>query len=141
MVSILYRSNIDKMRDNKTLATFRLDAQLWEAFKAEAAKNGTNASALLLAYCRDYVSGESRQVSSSRIDKCIDEVSPRIDIDNLDERIDRQVQDAMAEARAELVSQTSHLLSEFQASIQQQQQQIGQQIEQLETTLMGEYNA
>jgi hypothetical protein len=129
------------MTDNKTLATFRLDAQLWEAFKAEATKNGTNASAALIAYCRDYVGETSRQVSGSRIDKCIDEVSPSISIDNLDKRIDRQVQDAMAEARAELVSQTSHLLSEFQASIQQQQQQIGQQIEQLETTLMGEYNA
>jgi hypothetical protein len=129
------------MADNKTLATFRLDAQLWEAFKAEVAKNGTNASAALTAYCRDYVSGASRQVSSSRIDKRIDETSPSIDIDSLDERIDRQIQDAVAAAQAELVSQTSHLLSEFQASIQQQQQQIGQQIEQLETTLMGEYNA
>ena len=122
------------MADNKTLATFRLDAQLWEAFKAEAAKNGTDASAALIAYCRDYVSEASRQVSSSRID----ETFPSIDIDNLDERIDKRIQDAMAAAQAELVSQTSQLLSEFQATIQQQQQQIGQQIERVESELLGE---
>ena len=121
------------MTDNKTLATFRLDVQLWEAFKAEAAKNGTNASAVLIAYCRDYVSAASRQVSSSRIDE---NTSP-IDIDNLDERIDKSVQDAMAETRAELVNQTNHLLSEFQEKMQQQQQQL----ERLEAELMGESNA
>lgn len=121
------------MRDNKTLATFRLDAQLWEAFKAEAAKNGTNASAALIAYCRDYASGASRQVSSSHID----ETFPSIDIDNLDERIDKRIQDAMAAAQAELVSQTSQLLSNFQGTIQNQQQQTERQIERVEAELMG----
>ena len=118
------------MTDNKTLATFRLDTQLWEAFKAEAAKNGTNASAVLIAYCRDYVSEASRQVSNSRID----ENTSAIDIDNLDERIDKRIQDAVADARASLVRQTNDLLSQFQERIQQQQQQI----ERLEAELMGE---
>lgn len=108
------------MTDDKTLATFRLESGLWEAFKAEAAKNGTNASAVLIAYCRDYVSEASRQVSSSRID----ENTSVIDIDNLDERIDKRVQDAVADARDELVSQTNHLLSEFTEKMQQMRQQI-----------------
>jgi hypothetical protein len=125
------------MRDNKTLATFRLDAQLWEAFKAEVAKNGTNASAALTAYCRDYVSGASRQ-ASSRIDERIDEASPGIDIDSLHVHLDKQIQDAVANAQTELASQTKQLLSQFQATIQHQQQQVGQQIERLEAELVGE---
>lgn len=119
------------MTDNKTLATFRLDVQLWEAFKAEAVKNGTNASAVLIAYCKDYVSGASRQLSSSRIDENTSVII--INIDNLDERIDKSVQDAVADAHASLVSQTNDLLSQFQERMQQQQQ-----IERLEAELMGE---
>lgn len=118
------------MPDNKTLATFRLDVQLWEAFKAEAVKNGTNASAVLIAYCRDYVSGASRQLSS----RCIDENTSTIDIDNLDICIDKRVQDAVAEARDQVLRQTNHLLSEFTQRMEQQQQQI----ERLEAELMGE---
>ena len=118
------------MTDNKTLATFRLNVELWEAFKAEAVKNGTNASAVLIAYCKDYISGVSRQVSSN----CIDENTSTIDIGNLDNCIDKRVQDAVAEARAQLVNQTNHLLSEFTQRMEQQQQQI----ERLEVELMGE---
>ena len=93
---------------------------MWEAFKAEAAKNGTNASAVLIAYCRDYVGGMSRQVSGCRID----EAPSSINIDSLDERIDKRVQDAVADASARMVSQTNHLLSQFTEKMQQQQQQI-----------------
>ena len=103
------------MTDDKTLATFRLDAQLWEAFKAEAAKNGTNASAVLTAYCREYVCGVSRQLSSTSID----EKTKATNIDNLDVYIDKRVQDAVAE-------------------LTQKMQQQQQQIERLEAQLAGE---
>lgn len=102
------------MTDDKTLATFRLESGLWEAFKAEAAKNGTNASAALIAYCRDYVSG-SRQISRQSIDE-VDSTN----IDNLDEHIDRRVQDAV-----------NGLLAPFAEKAEQQQQKI----EQLEMAL------
>lgn len=129
------------MTDNKTLATFRLENQLWEAFKAEAAKNGTNASAALIAYCRNYVSGASRQASGKRIDERIDEVSLGIDIDNLDKRIDKHVQDAVAGAHEQLISQTSEILNRFQATIQRQQQQIAESVERVEAGLAGECSA
>ena len=37
------------------LATFREDSDIWERFQAKAKANGTNASALLQRYLRDYI--------------------------------------------------------------------------------------
>lgn len=83
------------MADDK-LATFRCDSEVWEAFKAKAGENDTNASVLLKSFVQAYLDG--------RID-----IKPYGNLDagiNLDERIeavlDRLVKPEMQELRDRL---------------------------------------
>jgi len=100
---------------DKTLATFRIDPDLWEQFKTQAANNGTNASAALIKFCRDYANGVYIQSSRQSLDEI--EASIYTNSENLDERIDKRVLDAVADARTDLTRQTNHLLSEIQERI------------------------
>ena len=72
------------------LATFRSDKDTWDSFIAKAKANGTNASALLQGFVQSYLDGEAIQPSRQP------------DIDNLDERIDNAVSNAIAPIIAKL---------------------------------------
>jgi hypothetical protein len=87
------------MSDNKTqLATFRVEPDLWEAFKAQARKNGRTASDVLTDFVQNYVTGGDAIASDPN------------QIDNLDSRIDEKIAPIRAEL-AELKAQ----LGEFAA--------------------------
>jgi hypothetical protein len=80
------------MSDNKSqLATFRIEPELWEAFKAQARKNGKSASDVLLDFVRTYVAGGSASAPTE---------APQLD--NLDARIDEKVIEAIAPIQQEL---------------------------------------
>jgi hypothetical protein len=87
------------MSDTKTqLATFRVEPEMWKAFKTQARKNGKTASDVLTDFVQSYVtSGEAI-------------ASDTIQIDNLDSRIDEKIAPIRAEL-AELKAQ----LGEFAA--------------------------
>lgn len=84
-----------------TLATFRIEEELWEKFKARAAGNRYSASALLLQYVEDYATGRipSTQLDTSTIDidRLLDER-----IDSLEKRIDGRIDTIRSELEAEL---------------------------------------
>ncbi|NJL43228.1 MAG: hypothetical protein HC935_07650 [Pseudanabaena sp. SU_2_4] len=65
------------MVNKGTLATFRVESDLWEQFKARATENRYSASALLLQFVEDYVLGNVP-----------DAIDGNTRIDNLDRRID-----------------------------------------------------
>lgn len=83
------------MSDNKTqLATFRIEPELWEAFKAQARKNGRTASDVLTDFVQTYVEGGSAITSTVTVQ-----------LDNLDFRIDEKIapiKAELAELRAQL---------------------------------------
>ena len=56
------------------LATFRTDSDIWDSFQDKAKSNGTNASALLQRFVRDYLDDKL----DSRIDS---PAAPDVDID------------------------------------------------------------
>jgi hypothetical protein len=58
------------------LATFRTDSDTWENFQAKAKRNGTNASALLQRFVRDYLDDNL----DSRIDR---PAAPNVDIKSM----------------------------------------------------------
>ena len=58
------------------LATFRTDDETWDSFQAKAKRNGTNASALLQRFVRDYL--------DDKLDSCIDSpAAPNVDIESI----------------------------------------------------------
>jgi hypothetical protein len=85
------------MSDNKTqLATFRIEPELWEAFKTQARKNGRTASDVLTDFVQSYAASG-------------DAIAPigvtQTQIDNLDSRIDEKIapiRTELAELRAQL---------------------------------------
>lgn len=78
------------MSDNKSqLATFRVEPELWEAFKAQSRKNGKTASDVLNEFVQSYVSGAVASVETPQLD-------------NLESRIDERVIEAIAPIRQEL---------------------------------------
>lgn len=58
------------------LATFRTDDETWDSFQAKAKSNGTNASALLQRFVRDYLDDKL----DSRIDS---PAAPDVDIESI----------------------------------------------------------
>lgn len=71
------------------LATFRTDSDIWDSFQDKAKANGTNASALLQRYVRDYLDG--------KIDTRIDSPAAAPDVD-----IESIVNDAIAAKLSEI---------------------------------------
>ncbi len=89
------------MSDNKTqLATFRVEPELWKAFKIQARKNGKTASDVLTDFVQSYVTSEDVIALTKTAQQ----------IDNLDSRIDEKIAPIRAEL-AELKAQ----LGEFAA--------------------------
>ncbi len=70
-------------RNEKTLATFRIENQKWEAFKAEARKNGSTASEVLLEFVNSYVEHKPAPTNTA----------PQPGIDNLDKLIESMGRD------------------------------------------------
>jgi uncharacterized protein YceH (UPF0502 family) len=81
--------------DNKTqLATFRIEPELWEAFKVQARKNGRTASDVLTDFVQTYVESASALTSTESTQ-----------LDKLDLRIDEKIapiKAELAELRARL---------------------------------------
>ncbi|WP_019498337.1 hypothetical protein [Pseudanabaena sp. PCC 6802] len=84
-----------------TLATFRIEEELWEKFKARAAVNRYSASALLLQYVEDFVDG---RVSLPALDQNTIDLERRIDerLDNLEKRLDERIDIIRSDLEAEL---------------------------------------
>ncbi|MBD2040179.1 hypothetical protein [Microcoleus sp. FACHB-672] len=90
--------------DGKKLATFNVEAELWEAFKNKARDNGTNASALLNQYLKNYLDDldgvPSTNLGSTRVreseptndESLIDRLEPR-----LVEKIKAQIEHGLGE--------------------------------------------
>jgi antitoxin component of RelBE/YafQ-DinJ toxin-antitoxin module len=77
------------MSDNKSqLATFRVEPELWEAFKAQARKNGLTASDVLNDFVQNYVSSGT--------------IAEPSQLDNLDVRIEEKVIESLAPIQQEL---------------------------------------
>lgn len=78
------------MSDNKSqLATFRVEPELWEAFKAQSRKGGKTASDVLNEFVQNYVSSTIASTEKPQLD-------------NLETRIDERVIEAIAPIKAEL---------------------------------------
>ena len=74
------------------LATFRTDDEIWQDFQDKAKANGTNASALLQRFVRDYLDDKL----DNRIDRT---TAPDVDIDS---KINEAVTSAIANLRASI---------------------------------------
>ena len=99
MLFYLYELEDIEMSDNKTqLATFRIESELWDGFKAQARRNGKTASDVLNEFVRAYV--EKAEPIPSQID-------------NLDELIDDKIEDVVSPIRAEL-AELKTLLGKYQ---------------------------
>lgn len=77
----MYRQHLDMAAD-KTLATFRIDPLVWEAFKNMAAASGSNASAILTEFVRSYVAPNSQSPTPN---------PQPLHLDNLDGIIDERL--------------------------------------------------
>lgn len=76
------------------LATFRIDPDLWEAFKNKANSNQTSASALLNNFIRAYLA-DRVEFTTQDIEQQIEAIASRI----VDERF-REVSDRLGELSA-----------------------------------------
>jgi hypothetical protein len=107
------------MSIEKTLATFRVEKDRWEAFKNKAQRSGNNASEVLNKFIDDYIDGPHLDTNIDRhLDKHTDTVisidtdkqldarldnliearlGNRLDVlDNLDSNIDKRIEAAIA---------------------------------------------
>lgn len=94
MLACLYELEDIDVSDTKTqLATFRVEPELWEAFKTQARKNGRTATDVLIDFVQTYVEGGA--ITSTET----------IQLDNLETRIDEKIapiKAELAELRAQL---------------------------------------
>lgn len=83
------------MKD-KTLATFRIEPEQWEAFKEMASSKGTNASAVLNELVSWYLAGNQVDSSDSNLDRNIDDIDDEID-KRIDEKLDKKLETLQAQ--------------------------------------------
>jgi hypothetical protein len=97
---------------DKVLATFRIDPDKWEAFKALASERGNNASAMLVEFVEDCVGGNTRPAQTTDTNSKIDE---RIDerIRDIDNRIDERIKEAMIDRTAYLSNSLNGILEKL----------------------------
>ncbi|MBD1930433.1 MULTISPECIES: hypothetical protein [Cyanophyceae] len=90
------------MSENKTqLATFRIEPELWEEFKAQARRNGKTASDALTDFVQSYVeAGDMPAV-------------PSLQLDDIESRLDEKVTEAIAPIRQELAELRAELLGKL----------------------------
>ncbi|MFE1746010.1 hypothetical protein [Coleofasciculus sp. H7-2] len=90
------------MSDTKTqLATFRVEPELWEEFKAQARRNGKTASDALTEFVQGYVSaGDTSPVSN-------------LQLDDIDLHLEEKLNEAIAPIRQELAELKAELLGKL----------------------------
>lgn len=107
---------------DKTLATFRIDHQEWEAFKNMAAASGSNASAVLTEFVRSYLAPNSQ---------CPTPNPQPLHLDNLDtainERLDKVLDDRGLKPeiiKEQLEEHTAYLASGLNATMSELRLQL-----------------
>lgn len=103
-----------KTQDNSTLATFRIDADKWESFKAKCSDRNDSASKVLKDFIDSYLNDSSSlSIQSpiinidSSIDNCIETLNDRIDARYSD--LSEMVNNAIASLRDEFEQRLSAL--------------------------------
>ncbi|MBN3875148.1 MULTISPECIES: hypothetical protein [unclassified Nostoc] len=76
---------------DKILATFRIDPDKWESFKALTTSNGSTASAVLLQFVDNCL--DANQIPSK---------SAHASLDNIEALIDKRIEESLAEVRSQL---------------------------------------
>lgn len=74
--------------DNKTLATFKIDQETWESFKAKARELDVSASSLMVEFIEQFLDGTVELSTKNKPDKREPATS---DIDTIRAEIDRQL--------------------------------------------------
>ena len=92
------------------LATFRTDSDIWDSFQDKAKSNGTNASALLQRFVRDYLDDKL----DSRIDS---PAAPDVDIQKM---IDETLSSKIKELREEFEENEAIMVSRSQKAFEEQ---------------------
>lgn len=91
------------MSDTKTqLATFRIEPDLWEEFKAQARRNGKTASDALTDFVQNYVTAGDVPTAAFPVE-----------LDNIESRLDEKVTEAIAPIRQELAELRAELLGKL----------------------------
>lgn len=98
--------------DGKKLATFNVEAEIWEAFKIKARQNGVNASALLNQWVRVYLDENSVSYLDSNLD--IIQVSQQSIIDE-GSLIERLAPTLTQQVRAEVKSHLEQVRAEIES--------------------------
>jgi hypothetical protein len=103
------------MSDSKSqLATFRIEPELWESFKAQARKNGKTASDVLIDFVQSYVEGGG--VIGRAMPKAIASTeTPQLD--NLDSHIDERVAEAIGKAMPKAIAPLQRQLDELRTEL------------------------
>lgn len=118
LIYIVYRQYIQyiDMKD-KTLATFRIEPEQWEALKEKASSKGSNASAVLNELVSRYLADDEIDSPNNRLDKDIDNIDKYIDekLDDIDERIYNKLEQKLGEKLKALEVQMEELLGKLKA--------------------------
>ncbi|MBD2006994.1 MULTISPECIES: hypothetical protein [Cyanophyceae] len=86
------------MSDTKTqLATFRIEPDLWEEFKAQARRNGKTASDALTDFVQNYIGAGDAPAA------------PTLQLDDIESRLDEKVSEAIAPINQELAELRAEL--------------------------------
>jgi hypothetical protein len=103
------------------LATFRTDDETWDSFQAKAKRNGTNASALLQRFVRDYL--------DDKLDSRID--SPTVSDVDIQAMIDDAIAAKLSEIKDEIKEEYGAGFRGISANITNQLQQRDREIDEL----------
>jgi hypothetical protein len=103
------------------LATFRTDDETWDSFQAKAKRNGTNASALLQRFVRDYL--------DDKLDSRID--SPAVSDVDIQAMIDDAIAAKLSEIKDEIKEEYGAGFRGISANITNQLQQRDREIDEL----------
>lgn len=104
---------------DKTLATFRIDPQEWEAFKNMAVASGSNASAVLTEFVRSYLAPNSQSPTPNPQPLHLDTA--------IDERLDKVLDDRGLKPeiiKEQLEQHTAYLASGLNATISELRSQL-----------------
>lgn len=121
------------------LASFRLDNQLWEDFKAIAATNGTTASALLVSYIELVVNtGNVNTPIPTSLQQSIDN-TPTISIQDIDKRIDDKIKAAIQNVNTKSIQDINDTVKK-QIKEALADGEIGEAIAKCYRDMMGQFN-
>jgi SpoVK/Ycf46/Vps4 family AAA+-type ATPase len=107
------------------LATFRTDDETWDSFQAKAKRNGTNASALLQRFVRDYL--------DDKLDSRID--SPAVSDVDIQAMIDDAIAAKLSEIKDEIKEEYGAGFRGISANITDLLQQRDHEIDELKTAI------